>query len=61
MSVDMERIGRLLAEKKLKEAEAKVRELETSLRIAAGLISTMKCHEHKHPGVIYQWLLKEGE
>ena len=34
--------------------------LERALKIAAGLISTMEGHSHKHPQDVYKWLVKEA-
>ena len=35
--------------------------LERALKIAAGLISTMEGHSHKHPQDVYKWLVKEAD
>lgn len=51
--------GVMLAE--LKAADKKIAELESALRFAAGMISTMKEHEHKHPQYVYDYIVAEGK
>ena len=34
--------------------------LDRAMKIAAGLISTMEGHSHKHPQDVYKWLVKEA-
>jgi len=51
---------KFLYNKKFKESEERIKELEAALRFASGLISTMPPFDIDHPEEALEWVMQES-